>query len=450
MSIPAILRPTEAGLALSDTTVVYRDDQLQLDGVAVSALAAAVGTPVYAYADSLLLRNWQGLRDAMRGLDVTICFAVKANSNQTILHRLAGLGAGADIVSIGEFERARRAGIRAAHMVFSGVGKRQDELWRSLEGGIGLISVESEAELYDVDRIAQALHCQAPVLLRVNPDVDAGTHAKISTGRHDSKFGIPSTAIPALYARAARLPGVALQGLAMHIGSQITQAEPFLQAYRKLAALVAQLRQDGLSVHLLDLGGGLGVDYTSLAMPAFASWAQAIQAVIAPLHCRLILEPGRALIAQAGLLITRVIATKPAMDGQFVIVDAAMNDLLRPALYDAWHAILPVRQTDAPSQTCHVVGPVCESSDVFGRARSMPLPQAGDLLAISHVGAYGAVLASHYNSRPLVPEVMVKAGDFAVIRERQALEALLTLERYPPWQQPGKARGKIEPDVELI
>lgn len=433
---PIAVSPPDQDLVCPDLPagpIGYRNGQLQIDGVAVPTMATAIGTPFYVYADSLLLRNWDGLSAAMHDLQPAICFAVKANSNQTILRRFADLGAGADIVSVGEFERATRAGLRPAEMVFSGVGKRQDELWRTLEGGIGLINVESEAELYDIDRIAQALHCQASVLLRVNPDVDAGTHAKITTGRQDSKFGIASTAIPALYAAAAKLPGIRLRGLAMHIGSQITQPEPFLLAYGKLAALVATLRRAGLTVEILDLGGGLGVDYASLAMPDFAGWADAIRQMIAPLHCRLLLEPGRALIAQAGWLVTRVIATKPGGDGRFVIVDAAMNDLMRPALYDAWHGILPVCHTGLPPEPCHVVGPVCESSDVFGRLRMLPQPQAGDLLALSHTGAYGAVLASSYNSRPLVPELMTQGGQFAVIRERQPLDALLALEHYPPW-----------------
>jgi diaminopimelate decarboxylase len=337
--------------------IAYRDGELLADGVALAAVASAIGTPFYAYADSLILRNWQSLASAMQELAPTICFAVKANSSQAILNRLAGLGAGADIVSIGEFDRAVRAGIRPADMVFSGVGKRQDELWRSLEAGIGQINVESEAELYEIDRIAQALQCRAPVLLRVNPDVDAGTHAKITTGRQDSKFGIPRAAIPALYAKAAALPGIQLRGQAMHIGSQITQPAPFVIAYRILAAVVDELRGLGLAVDVLDLGGGLGVDYASFDPPDFVGWAQAIRSVIAPLRCQVMLEPGRALIAQAGLLVTRVIVTKPAADGWFVIVDAAMNDLMRPALYDAWHDIVPVRQAGAQIQTCHVVGP---------------------------------------------------------------------------------------------
>ena len=421
-------RPCETGFE-------HREGRLYAEELDLGMIAARLDTPFYCYSAAALAATWTMLQRATAGLNLRVCFAVKANGNLAVLRELARLGAGADIVSVGEMQRALRAGIPAGNIVFSGVGKTTAEIRAAVGAGIGQINVESEAELDDIVATCGASGRSARVLLRVNPDVDAATHAKITTGTLDGKFGLPLTAIPALYRRALALPGIDLQGLAMHIGSQILSADPFRMAFGKLAGLVSDLRAAGLPVHQLDLGGGIGVDYRSSTPANFTSYAEAIRTSLAGFDCALTIEPGRALVAAAGLLITRVIRTKPAPRGWFVIVDAAMNDLLRPALYDAEHEITSVEPTGLQLPTvCHIVGPVCESSDIFRRDLQLPLPRPGDLLAIHHAGAYGAVLASSYNARPLIPEVLVRGDQYTIVRQRQPLEALLALERFADWQ----------------
>jgi diaminopimelate decarboxylase len=410
------------------------DETLWVEQVALPSLAEAVATPFYCYSSAALRQAYDSLSRALAPVDAQICFAVKANSNLSVLRMLAQCGAGADVVSGGELSRALRAGIAAERIVFSGVGKTRDELAQAISCGIAHINVESPAELETISRLSTALGRPARILLRVNPGIDARTHAKITTGTAESKFGIPEAMIPALYARAQSLPGIRLQGLAMHIGSQILAAAPFRQAFGRLAQLVRALRMDGLAVSRLDLGGGLGMDYGSDTPPDVAGYAAAIADCLTGLDCRLTVEPGRILVARAGLLLTRVVALKPAPQGCFVIVDAAMNDFMRVALYDAEHRILPVRRRPgAAVAPCHIAGPVCESSDVFARNRPLPPLQPGDLLAICDVGAYGAVLASTYNARPLVPELLVDGGRYAVVRQRQSLEQALSYEPLAPW-----------------
>lgn len=412
-----------------------REGRLCAEGLDLSAIAARLDTPFYCYSAAVLAAAWTTLQHATAGLDLRVCFAVKSNGNLAVLREFARLGAGADIVSVGEMQRALQAGIPAGKIVFSGVGKTTAEIRAAVDVGIGQINVESEAELDDIVAVCSALGRPARVLLRVNPDVDAATHAKITTGTLDGKFGLPLAAIPALYRRALALPGIDLQGLAMHIGSQILTADPFRIAFGKLAGLVSELRAAGLPVHQLDLGGGVGVDYRSSTPANFTSYAEAIRTSLAGLDCALTIEPGRALVAAAGLLVTRVIRTKPAPRGWFVIVDAAMNDLLRPALYDAEHEITVIEPAGLQLPAlCHIAGPVCESSDIFRRDLQLPLPRPGDLLAIHHAGAYGAVLASSYNARPLIPEVLVRGDQYTIARQRQPLEALLALERFAVWQ----------------
>jgi diaminopimelate decarboxylase len=413
----------------------YRAGELHAEDVPLARIAAAVGTPVYCYSSAAIGATYRRFAAALAGENAGIHYAVKANSNQAVIRLLARLGAGADVVSEGELRRALAAGVPADRIVFSGIGKTRSELAFALEQRICQINVESVPELEMLSAVASELGTSAAIALRVNPDVDARTHAKISTGKKENKFGIDIAHAAEAYRLAARLPGLRPVGLAVHIGSQLTDLAPFEAAFRRLVDLALDLRRDGLTVERLDLGGGLGVRYHAEAPPAIEDYAALVRRLSHNLGFQLAFEPGRALVANAGVLVARVIHVKPGATRRFIIQDAAMNDLIRPALYDAWHEIVPVRQPDpaAPREPADVVGPVCESSDMFALGRPIPPVAPGDLLAILSTGAYGAVMSSSYNTRLLVPEVLVEGGEFAVIRPRPSYEDVLSQDRMPPW-----------------
>ncbi len=414
----------------------YREGVLHAEDVPLPAIAARCGTPVHVYASATLARHYRVLDDALGGLDHLICFAVKANGNRSVLATLARLGAGADVVSLGELMRARAAGIPGERIVFSGVGKTPEELAAALEEGIYQFNVESAAELAMLDRLARRLGSRAPVALRVNPDVRPATHSKIATGSRETKFGIPYDEARDLYRQAAAMPGIRIQGIDVHIGSQITALAPFAEAFGRITALVRRLRADGIAITTVDLGGGLGVPYarTAEAPPDPAAYGALVHELVGDLGCRVIVEPGRLIAANAGVLVARVVLIKETIHRRFVVLDAGMNDLLRPALYDATHEIVPVRTPAAAAMiTADVVGPVCESSDVFLRDAQLPPLAAGDLVAIRSTGAYGASMASAYNARDLAPEVLVRGSRWAVVRERITWRELMAHEPLAPW-----------------
>ncbi len=418
------------------TVFVYgADGVLRADEVDLATIAQAVDTPFYCYASTVLTARFRAFAAAVRPLNALICYALKANGNLAVIRTLAREGAGADVVSGGELERALAAGIPPSRIVFSGVGKSPAELRLALRHNILQINVESVPELHGLSAVAADMGTTAAVALRVNPDVDAQTHKKIATGRRENKFGIDFVDIPETYALASRLPGVRPVGLAVHIGSQITHLSPFRQAFVAMADLVCALRSTGHAVERLDLGGGLGVSYRDEGVPAPEAYARCVAETVGGLGCHLAIEPGRAMVAEAGVLVARVLYVKAGIDRRFAIVDAAMNDLLRPSLYDAYHPILPVRQPDpvkAP-EPYDVVGPVCESGDTFAVDRLLPPLRSGDLVAFLAAGAYGAVMASEYNARPLVPEVMVRGREFATVRRRPTLAERLAQEPMPAW-----------------
>ena len=424
----------------------YRDGELFAEGVPLRRIATEVGTPVYCYSSAALTANYRAFADAFAGQRATICYAVKANSNLAVIRTLARLGAGADVLSEGELRRALRAGVRPENIVFSGVGKSPDELALALEAGIGQINVESEPEIEALNELAAAKGVRAPVAIRVNPGVDAGTHEKITTGIKENKFGIDFDRARAVAAHAGGLPGIDIVGAAVHIGSQLTDLAPFSDAFRLLSELVGGLREDGHDIRRLDLGGGLGIAYYDETPPTPKEYAAMIATATDGLEVEIVLEPGRAIAGDAGVLLTRVLYVKKGVSRTFVIVDAAMNDLMRPSLYDAHHAIIPAIEPapDADEAVVDVVGPVCETGDFLARDRPMPVVHSQDLLAIGAAGAYGAVMASTYNSRPLVAEVLVKDGDFAVIRPRQSYDDMLGAEKMPDWledAQPLPSKG---------
>ncbi len=419
----------------------YRDGSLHAEAIPLASIAAAVDTPCYVYSTATLERHYRVVSDAFSGLDPLICYAVKANGSLAIIHTLARRGAGADVVSGGELRAAIAGGVSPGRIVFSGVGKSRDELAEALQAGILRVNVESFSELELLSAVAVAQGTKTAIAIRVNPDVDAGTHAKITTARSDSKFGIHWTLVPAAFDRAAALPGLQPVGLAMHIGSQLTDLAPFAAAFRRMGDLARGLENRGFRIDSLDVGGGLGIPYgnEAVALPQPADHARIVRETLGGLvgagRRRLILEPGRVLVGNAGVLLTRVLHVKPEGARPFVIVDAAMNDLARPALYGAYHSIVPVvaPPPGASSDTVDVVGPVCESGDTFARARSLPPVAAGDLLAIRTAGAYGATMASMYNLRPLIPEVMVRGERFMVVRERICVDDLIARQRIPLW-----------------
>ncbi|HEX8416467.1 MAG TPA: diaminopimelate decarboxylase [Methylobacterium sp.] len=418
----------------------YRDGRLHAEDVDLSRLADAVGTPFYCYASATLERHYHVFADAFAGDDALVCYAMKANSNQAVLTTLARLGAGMDIVSEGELRRALAAGVDPQRIVFSGVGKTRDEMEAALAAGIYCFNIESEPELDALSAVAVGLGRAAPVSIRVNPDVDAGTHAKISTGRYENKFGIPITRARSVYAQAAALPGLSVSGVDMHIGSQITDLAPFDHAAGLLAALARDLLADGHALRHVDFGGGLGIPYRddNAPPPDPVALAAILRPHFRPLGLRPVFEIGRMIAGNAGILVTRVIYVKRSEGRTFVIVDAAMNDLIRPTLYEAYHAVRPVREPapDAPRLVADVVGPVCESGDYLALGREMPEVTEGDLIAVMTAGAYGAVQSGTYNTRRLVPEVLVQGESFAIVRPRQTYDELIGLDRLPDWLIP--------------
>jgi diaminopimelate decarboxylase len=415
----------------------YRDGVLSAEAVDLVTLAEAVGTPFYCYASATLERHYRVFAGAFADVDALVCYSLKANSNQAVIATLARLGAGADVVSEGELLRARAAGVPPEKIMFSGVGKAERELALAVDHGILCVNVESEAELELLAAIAAGKGRTADISIRVNPDIDPKTHAKIATGKAENKFGIPISRAREVYARAARLDGVRVAGVDMHLGSQITELDPFGDAFALLADFVAVLRADGHAITHLDLGGGLGIPYRedNEPPPDPDAYAAVVKRATRGLGCRLIFEPGRLIVGNAGILVTRVLYVKRGEAKTFVIVDAGMNDLVRPTLYDAHHDIRPVREpaAGAPRIIADIVGPVCESGDFIALDRSLVAPQPGDLLAIMSAGAYGAVQAGTYNSRALVPEVLVRANEWALVRPRVTAAELIALDRLPAW-----------------
>ncbi len=415
----------------------YRGGVLHAEDVPLASIAETVGTPTYVYSTATLTRHFRVFDEALAGMPHLICYAMKANSNLAVLRVLAKLGAGMDVVSGGEYRRARAAGVEPSRIVFSGVGKTRAEMEMALREGIRQINVESEPELQALSVVAAGLGLRAPITIRVNPDVDARTHPKIATGLSDTKFGIPIGRARAIYAEAARLPGIDVVGIDVHIGSQLTELAPFAQAFEKLAELTRALRADGHDIRRLDLGGGLGIPYrqVSEAPPLPFDYGEVIRSTVGDLGCEIEIEPGRMLAGNAGVLLSEVIYRKTGADRDFLILDAAMNDLIRPAMYDAWHDVVPVRKPVPRGKRAPVdiVGPVCETGDIFARARPMPQVDAGDLVAFRSAGAYGAVMASEYNSRPMVPEVLVSGDQFAVVRARPSFDEMLNRDTIPDW-----------------
>ena len=403
----------------------YRDGELHCEDVSLNAIAEQVGTPAYVYSREALERAYLGYAEALAGRDALICFAVKANSNLAVLNVLARMGAGFDIVSGGELERALRAGAEPNKIVFSGVGKQAHEIARALEVGIHCFNIESEAELYRVNEVAQSRGQVARVSFRVNPDVDAGTHPYISTGLKENKFGIAIDTAPEVYAKAAALDNVEVVGVDCHIGSQLTEVSPFLDALDRMLALIDKLAQQGIKIRHLDLGGGLGVCYTDETPPTPAAYIDALSERIGDRDLKLVFEPGRSICANAGVLLTQVEFLKENGDKNFAIIDAAMNDLIRPSLYSAYQEIIPLREQSA-TQPKHwdLVGPICETGDFLGKDRKLALT-AGDRLAVCSAGAYGFVMASNYNTRPRVAEVMVDDDRFQIVRERETFEDMV-------------------------
>jgi len=415
----------------------YRGGVMHAEAVDLTALADAVGTPFYCYASATIERHYKVFAGAFADVDALVCYAMKANSNQAVIATLAKLGAGADVVSEGELRRARMAGVPADKIMFSGVGKTARELALAVDENILCVNVESEPELELLSSIAAAKSRVAAISIRVNPDIDPKTHAKIATGKAENKFGIPISRAREVYARAAKLKGVRVIGVDMHIGSQIIALDPFGDAFALLADFVGVLRADGHVISHVDLGGGLGIPYRedNEPPPDPDAYAAIVKRATKDLGCKLIFEPGRLIVGNAGILVTRVIYIKRGEAKTFVIVDAGMNDLVRPTLYEAHHDIKPVRQAPvgAPRITADVVGPVCESGDYLARDRALVEPMPGDLLAVMTAGAYGAAQAGTYNSRPLIPEVLVRNDEWALIRPRQTLDELIGLDRLPAW-----------------
>ena len=415
----------------------YRDGGLHAEAVDIAALAQDVGTPFYCYSTATLERHYRVFAEAFADVPSLVCYAVKANSNQAVIATLARLGAGADVVSGGELRRARAAGVPPKKIMFSGIGKTADELALAIEEDILCVNVESEPELDLLSQIASSKDFTIDISIRVNPDIDAKTHAKIATGKSENKFGIPISRARDVYRHAAQLKGIRVSGVDMHIGSQITELSPFADAFALLSDFVRELRSDGHTISHVDLGGGLGIPYRegNETPPDPAAYAKVVKEATRNLGCKLIFEPGRLIVGNAGILLTRVVYIKRGEAKTFVIVDAAMNDLIRPTLYEAHHDIIPVRQptTGARWIRADVVGPVCETGDYLALNRDLPEPKPGDLLAVMTAGAYGAVQAGTYNTRALVPEVLVRGDTWSLVRPRLEVDALIELDRLPPW-----------------
>ena len=416
---------------------LYKDGVLHAEDVALPEIAAQVGTPFYVYSTATLTRHYRLFKDALEGVENLVCFAMKSNSNQAVLTHLAKLGAGMDVVSGGEYARARAAGVPGERIVFSGVGKTRDEMRMALEGGIRQFNVESEPEMVVLSQVATSMGLRAPITVRVNPDVDAKTHEKIATGKSDNKFGIPISRARDVYAFAASLPGLEVIGIDVHIGSQLTELEPFELAYNKVADLTRQLREDGHTIRRLDLGGGLGIPYqrSNSAPPLPTEYGALIKRCVGDLDVEVEIEPGRLISGNAGVLVSGVIYVKNGEERDFLILDAAMNDLIRPAMYGAWHDIIPVIEAEAGVEQApyDIVGPVCETGDTFAKHRDLPPLASGDLVAFRSAGAYGAVMSSEYNTRPLIPEVLVQGDQFAVIRPRPSFDEMINRDIIPEW-----------------
>jgi diaminopimelate decarboxylase len=414
----------------------YNNGNLCAEDVSIEKLAEEVGTPFYCYSTATLERHYNVFARAFEGLDTLVCFAVKANSNIAVLKTLADQGAGADVVSGGELKRALVAGIPVDKIVFSGVGKTKEELTSALNAGVMQINVESVPELEALNKVAQSMGVQAPVSIRVNPDVDAKTHVKITTGLSENKFGIGIAEAQDVYARGREMAGIDLVGVAVHIGSQLLDLTPFKHAYTRVGDLVKTLRADGHDMRSLDLGGGLGIPYEGQETPSPEAYAKVVKEAVGDIGCRIMLEPGRVIAGNAGILVTRVVYVKEGPTRTFIIVDAAMNDLMRPSLYDAHHDIVPVVEPspDAALIDVDIVGPICETGDTFGTKRPMPALKAGDLLAVRTAGAYGAVMSGTYNTRPLVPEILIRGDDFTVVRRRLSVDDMLAMEALPDWE----------------
>lgn len=415
----------------------YKEGELHAEGVRLRTIAEEVGTPAYVYSAAAFRRGYEKLDRALSGVDRLICYAIKANSNQAVLKLLADMGAGFDAVSGGEYLRAKAAGADGGKIVFSGVGKTSAEMRLALEGGIRHFNVESEPELEELNRIAGSLCVSAPVAIRVNPDVDARTHRKISTGKAENKFGIPISRAKESFRKAAELPNLDVVGVDVHIGSQLTSLEPFRQAYEAVAELVRELRADGHDIRRLDLGGGVGIAYDRSARPppSAEEYCGMLRRAVGDLGCEIEIEPGRLLAGNSGVLLSSVICRKQGENRTFLVLDAAMNDLLRPAMYEAHHEIDPVEEVpdEAEREIVDVVGPVCETSDTFATRRPMPRLKRSDLVAFRSAGAYCAVMASEYNTRPMVPEVLVDGDKFAVVRPRPDIDSIIERDCIPSW-----------------
>lgn len=415
----------------------FKDGEMFAEDVSLRKIAEDVGTPVYVYSTATFERHYRVFSDAFEGMDTLIAFSVKANSNIAVLATLAKLGAGADVVSGGELARALMAGIPAGKIVFSGVGKTRTEMTAALEAGIRVFNVESLPELEALNDVAVAMGVKAPVAFRVNPDVSAGGHAKISTGKAENKFGIAWDMAEAAYARAAECEGIEIVGVDLHIGSQIDKLEPFEAAIGKVGNLITRLRAQGHTIKSFDMGGGLGIPYgdNAKAPPPPSDYGAMVKRLTADMDVDMIFEPGRMIAGNAGVLVSEVLYVKQGADRKFLIIDAAMNDLLRPALYDAYHDMEPLKAPGSGlvEETYDVVGPICETGDTFTKSRDLPVMEAGDFLVIHSAGAYGAAQSSQYNTRPLVPEVLVNGDKYAVIRERPKIEDILSSETIPDW-----------------
>ncbi len=416
----------------------YRNGELHAERVPLAKIAEAIGTPFYCYSDAAIREHYEAYVSALAGLDVGIFYSLKANSNQAVIATLAALGAGADVVSVGELQRAMKAGIPAKRIVFAGVGKTREEMAAALEAGIHQFNVESEGELETLNQMALSLGMRAPVALRINPDIDSKTHAKIATGKAETKFGIDIDRAAQIYSAAARLAGIELVGLSCHIGSQVTDIAPYRAAFTRLAELTRSLRGANLSVGRIDLGGGMGITYREERPFDLGQYAAAIREIIQPLGCRIEIEPGRSIIGNAGLLVARVINVKRGLSRAFVILDAAMNDLIRPTLYEAYHDIIPILEPEdgAPVTRMDVVGPVCETGDLFAEQRPLPPLQPGGLVAFCSAGAYCAVMSSTYNTRLPAAEILVKGTMYGVVRPRPTYEEIIGLDRLPDWLSP--------------
>lgn len=411
----------------------YINDKMFAEQVALTDIAKQVGTPFYCYSNTAIRENYHAYQEAFSTQDALICYAVKANGNQAVLSTLAKLGSGADVVSEGEIRRARSAGIPANKIVYSGVAKIESEIEYALNEGIFQFNVESEPELELISQVATRLNKVAAIAFRINPDVCANTHAKISTGKAENKFGVPISKARLAYKQAAALPNIKVQGVDVHIGSQLTQLAPFEEAYKRIAQLVLDLKSDGHDISVIDIGGGLGITYRDEKIPSKHDYAVIAQTQLGHLGCKIVIEPGRSLLGNAGILVSSVVYIKTGEERQFLILDVGMNDMIRPSMYDAYHEILAVDITKTELKTYDVVGPVCETGDTFAKARQVNESTSGDLIAIMSCGAYGAVMSSTYNTRMLAPEVMVKNNEFSIIRQRPSYDEVINADSVPTW-----------------